>query len=307
MGRSFLVKQSGSGGGAGGTLSVKSLDAGTISIEYADSYDVKNPKPVKVKANETAVFKGLAAGDWRVYLNDYLRKVVTIRSSASLQIRPFSATIKVTYPAHSTCTCSCGNIIFEDANETDLETTVVFTVRNEGDWTILAEASDGSGRKKKTTVEIVVSGQVVNETLRYEYVIYDGASPCDYTGGWNASKRTDGYGFSKADAGVGNKLSVSATGYLTVLEASASISSKVPIDLKELKTLSFTISSASGSCTVGFSTSANSNSFVKSQSVNKIGVVTLDVSQETTSYYITLYAKSSGDTNSVEVSKIVGA
>lgn len=86
MGTAFLVKQSGSGGQAGGTLSVKSLDAGTISIMYIDNYDVKDPKPQTVKANETVVFKGLAAGNWEVYLNGDLRKTVTIKDSQTVKM-----------------------------------------------------------------------------------------------------------------------------------------------------------------------------------------------------------------------------
>lgn len=86
MGQSFLVKRSGGSGGAGGTLSVKSLDAGTISIMHATDYSVKNPKEKTVKANETVVFKGLTAGKWEVYLNGDLRKTVTIKDNVTVKL-----------------------------------------------------------------------------------------------------------------------------------------------------------------------------------------------------------------------------
>lgn len=154
MGNAFLVNQF-SGGGASGTLTVKSLDAGIISIMCIDNYDVKNPKPVKVKANETVVFKGLAAGDWEVYLNDYLRKVVTIKDSEARHIRPFSAAIKVTYSAKFTCTCSDGTTTFTDTNSTDAEKTVIFTVLNKGTWTVTT--TNGTYTKSQD-VEISTAG-----------------------------------------------------------------------------------------------------------------------------------------------------
>lgn len=86
MGRAFLVNQS-SGGGASGTLTVKSLDAGTISIMCIDNYDAKDPKPRTIKANGTTVFKGLAAGKWEVYLNGDLRKTVTIKDHEKVNMK----------------------------------------------------------------------------------------------------------------------------------------------------------------------------------------------------------------------------
>lgn len=86
MGTAFLVKRSGGSGGAGGTLSVKSLDAGTISIMHATDYDVKDPKPQTVKANDTVVFKGLVAGEWEVRLNGALRATVTIEDNVTVKL-----------------------------------------------------------------------------------------------------------------------------------------------------------------------------------------------------------------------------
>lgn len=79
----------------------------------------------------------------------------------------FSATIAVTYPAGSTCTCSKDGKTFTAPNTSGLHT---FTVDSAGTWTVTA--TDGS-RSKSVSVVISASGESKSAVLNYALVLYD--------------------------------------------------------------------------------------------------------------------------------------
>lgn len=86
----------------------------------------------------------------------------------------FKSTIKVTYPAGSTCTCSKGGEVLTAPNTSGSYT---FTVTSAGTWTV--KATDGD-RTKSTAVNITSSGETKNVSLSYELVL----SESDFNRGW---------------------------------------------------------------------------------------------------------------------------
>ena len=77
------------------------------------------------------------------------------------------ASIVVTYPAGSTCTCTLGSRVL---TAKDTNGKWVFGLPSIGDWVI--KATSGSKSKSKT-VSITAEGQVKTVELVYEFVLYD--------------------------------------------------------------------------------------------------------------------------------------
>lgn len=181
MAEAFIVRRGG-GGGSGGTLVVTSSGAGTVTVSntvLGKSYSKS------VTAGGSVTFKGLKTGEWTVTLSNGTQtttKSVTVNADYSVSIAYFSATISVTYPASSTCTCTDGTTTLNDTNDTSSAKTATFTVPNTGTWTITATNVD---KTKSTTVDITTNGQSESVTLRYELTLYDSGDEFeDITGGW---------------------------------------------------------------------------------------------------------------------------
>lgn len=79
----------------------------------------------------------------------------------------FSATINITYPAGSTCTCSNGTTTLAAPNTSG---TWACTVPNAGTWT--ATATDGNDSTNKS-ISITADGQTENVVLSYTLVLYE--------------------------------------------------------------------------------------------------------------------------------------
>ena len=95
----------------------------------------------------------------------------------SVTLAYFSATIKVTYPAKSTCVIknSSGTQVASDTNTGTAAKTWTATVSASGTYTITATATSG-GKTKSTTVSITTNGQNVSATLAYDYIIFSNAT-----------------------------------------------------------------------------------------------------------------------------------
>ena len=96
----------------------------------------------------------------------------------SVTLAYFSATIKVTYPAKSKAVIknSSGTQIAWDENSGTSAKTWTATVGASGTYTVIATATDGSGKTKSTTVSITTDGQAATAALAYEFVIYEAGS-----------------------------------------------------------------------------------------------------------------------------------
>lgn len=154
-----------SGGGTGGTLTVTAPANVTVTVSKDGKTKTKNSGTSGV-----VVFKGLASGTWTLKITDGSQtssKPVVITANYSTVIAFFAATINITYPAGSTCTCSDGTMTF---NAPDTSGTWACIVPNTGTWTISCTNGEDSTGK---TVAITADGQTENVALSYTLVLYE--------------------------------------------------------------------------------------------------------------------------------------
>ena len=150
----------------------------------------------------------------------------------SVTLAYFSATIKVTYPAKSSCVIknSSGTQVAGDTNTGTAAKTWTATVGASGTYTITATATDGSGKSKSTTVSITTDGQTASATLTYELILFDGTDNTSATGGWTFGEWASG-GSEFSDATISNNQIVySQSSY-------GGIFTKKQIDVTDYKTL----------------------------------------------------------------------
>ena len=157
IGRTNAV--SGGGGGVGAVLTVTAPAGVTVSV----SKDGKT-KTKTANSEGLAVFTGLETGTWTLTITDGVQtstKTVVITADYNAVIAFFSATINITYPAGSTCTCSDGTTTF---TAPDTSGTWKCVVSNKGTWTV--SCTDGIDSTSET-VEITADGQSVSVELSY--------------------------------------------------------------------------------------------------------------------------------------------
>ena len=227
------------GGGSGGTLTVTGVAGHTVTA-------TKDGKTYTRTFNSrgVVVFKGLSTGTWTLTMTgDGQTATLTVDVTAdyAVTITYFSATIAVTYPEGSTCTCTDGTTMLTAVGTTGSYT---FTVPNTGDWTV--SCTDGSSTASKA-VSITADGQSENVILTYELILLDGTSGRD---NWKLDPYLDAK-VSFVDDGIA----------LTGNPAAAGIVTNDLIDLSGYKTLKIvyynTITTDSNRKTLGV---GNSNS-----------------------------------------------
>lgn len=162
------------GGGSGGTLVVTGVAGDTITA-------TKDGKTYSRTCNSAgkAVFRGLATGIWVLTMTNGSQTVtrnVTITADYSLTMAYFTATIAVTYPAGSTCTCTNGSTVL---TAPDTSGSYTFIVTTAGTWTV--SCTDGTKTASKT-VNITTDGQTTSVTLTYElYLLQNGVQKTEFT------------------------------------------------------------------------------------------------------------------------------
>ncbi len=166
------------GGGTGGELTVNAPAGVTViavNRETAKTY-TKN-----ANSSGVAVFKGLPEGSYNVHIEQGSNETepisVTITYKSSVTIAWFAATIAITYPAGSVCTCSKDSTTFTAPDTSGLWTC---TVPSTGTWTV--SCTDGTDSVSKT-VDITTDRQSASVELLYAYILYDAAKNIK-TGGW---------------------------------------------------------------------------------------------------------------------------
>lgn len=166
-----------SGGGFGGTLTVTAPANVTVTVSKDGKTKTKNSGTSGVVA-----FKGLASGTWTVTITGdgkTAQKTVVVTTDYSTTIAFFSATINITYPAGSTCTCTNGSTTLTAPNTGG---TWACTVPNAGTWTV--SSTDGD-KSKSADVVITTDGQSESVILQYvTYLFKDGETYDSLTGGW---------------------------------------------------------------------------------------------------------------------------
>ena len=163
-------KGPGGGGGVGAVLTVTAPAGVTVSV----SKDGKT-KTKTANADGLAVFKGLATGTWTLTITDGVQtstKPVVITADYDTVIAFFSATINITYPSGSTCTCSDGSTTL---TAPDTSGTWACVVPNAGTWTV--SCTNGT-ESKSVTAEITSDGQSMSVLLEYidwdKYIVFNG-------------------------------------------------------------------------------------------------------------------------------------
>lgn len=222
-----------SGGGSGGTLTVTAPANVTVTVSKDGKTKTKNSGTSGV-----VVFKGLASGTWTLTITDGSQtssKPVVVTADYSTVIAFFAATINITYPAGSTCTCSDGTTTL---SAPDTSGTWACIVPNAGTWTATSTSETETDSK---AVTITTDGQSTSVELSYALFLFKPNAPSDIIAGeWEMP---------------GNS-TVTAEAELTVKsvnnyngDRSISARTKGQIDLTEYSTLQATCKASGGSDT----------------------------------------------------------
>lgn len=152
----------------------------TIDVTYpSGSVCTLKKDAITLTAERVAGFERFnvaTAGVWTITISNGTKtqtKTVDITKRwqyEAVTISYFAATIKVTYPAGSTLTCSDGTTTL---NATNTSGSYTFTVPNAGEWTVKA-TYDGKTASEEVNVES--SGQSFNVTLNYDFYIVTSGS-----------------------------------------------------------------------------------------------------------------------------------
>lgn len=221
------------GGGTGGTLTVTAPANVTVTVSKDGKTKTKNSGTSGV-----VVFKGLASGTWTVTITGdgkTAQKNVVVTTDYSTVIAFFAATINITYPAGSTCTCSDGTTTI---SAPDTSGTWTCIVPNAGTWTATSTSETETDSK---AVTITTDGQSTSVELSYALFLFKPNAPSDIIAGeWEMP---------------GNS-TVTAEAELTVKsvnnyngDRSISARTKGQIDLTEYSTLQATCKASGGSNT----------------------------------------------------------
>lgn len=223
----------GASGGTGGTLTVTAPANVTVAVSKDGKTKTKNSGTSGVVA-----FKGLASGTWTVTITGdgkTAQKNVVVTTDYSTVIAFFAATINITYPAGSTCTCSDGTTTL---SAPDTSGTWACIVPNAGTWT--ATSTSGTETDSKA-IAITTDGQSTSVELSYALFLFKPNAPSDIIAGeWE----TPGKGTVTAEAELTVK-SVNAYGDSKTWSART----KGQIDLTEYSTLQATCKASGGSHT----------------------------------------------------------
>lgn len=176
-----MIGRVNTGGGSGCILTITAVASETVTIS-------KNGKSKSKTAdsNGVAVFRGLDTGKWTITIvrgGVPITRVVAVTADYSVAIPLFAATIDITYPAGSTCTCSDGTTTL---SAPDTSGTWACIVPNAGTWT--AAATDGVENTSES-VSITTDGQIVAIELSYLLWLYKSGNTYNaVTGGWSVAE-----------------------------------------------------------------------------------------------------------------------
>lgn len=282
-----MIGRVNTGGGSGCILTITAVANETVTIS-------KNGKS-KSKTTDSkgiAVFRGLDTGKWTIIIvrgGVPITRVVTVTADYHVAIPLFAATINITYPAGSTCTCSDGTTTL---SAPDTSGTWACIVPNAGTWTV--SSTDGD-KSKSADVVITTDGQTENITLQYITHLFNNGDTCDaITGGWGTGAASTG------SASIsGQQISIVA-----YAEKSFSCGPKNKIDVSEYKALSVTVDSIdNGSLSVYLYATSISNPAAK-VTTSTTGTVSLDISSVSgaNTVMLSFYSEKGGTVKVSEVS-----
>lgn len=170
-----MIGRVNTGGGSGCILTITAVANETVTIS-------KNGKS-KSKTTDSkgvAVFRGLDTGKWTITIvrdGVPITRVATVTADYSVAIPLFAATINITYPAGSTCTCTDG---VTTLTAPDTSGTWACIVPNAGTWT--ATSTSGTETDSKA-VTITTDGQSTSVELSYALFLFKPNAPSDIIAG----------------------------------------------------------------------------------------------------------------------------
>ena len=282
-----MIGRVNTGGGSGCILTITAVASETVTIS-------KNGKS-KSKTTDSkgiAVFRGLDTGKWTIVIvrgGVPITRVVTVTADYHVAIPLFAATINITYPAGSTCTCSDGTTTL---SAPDTSGTWVCTVPNAGKWTV--SSTDGD-KSKSADVVITTDGQTESVTLLYITHLFNNGDTCDaITGGWGIGSTSAG------SASIsGQQISIAANA-----QKSFSCGPKNKIDVSEYEALSVAVDSiGGGELSVYLYATSISNPAAKVTTATT-GTVSLDISSVfgANTVMLSFYSEKGGSVKVSEVS-----
>lgn len=276
----------GASGGTGGTLTVTAPANVTVTVSKDGKTKTKNSGTSGV-----VVFKGLKSGTWTVTITGdgkTAQKNVVVTTDYSTAIAFFAATINITYPAGSTCTCSDGTTTLAAP---DTSGTWACIVPNAGTWT--AAATDGVENTSES-VSITTDGQTVAVELSYyTYLFKPNTDTTNVTGGWqlNSNGSLDSAGdqlvatFTNA-YNHGFAFNVATINKIDFTEFTTLVATCKAADKNNAAPSSATFAVASTQ--TGFNSAGTASTKVASTTFsNSTTAVTIDVSGISGSYYVT--------------------
>lgn len=202
----------------------------------------------------------------------------------------FSATINITYPAGSTCTCKNGSTTLTAPNTSG---TWACTVPNAGTWTVTSTSGTESDSK---AVSVTTDGQSISVELSYATYLYNLGDTCDaLTGGWQAigkyNRPIDNGGTMGSPSAVNGAASLN----ISLYSSCGLVVTNNKVALNNYKTLTFKGSVTTlGTCNLriySYLTGDYMPSYSASAAIGTTGAsveCSLDVSAITGSYYIGL-------------------
>lgn len=281
-----MIGRVNTGGGSGCILTITAVASETVTIS-------KNGKS-KSKTTDSkgvAVFRGLDTGKWTITIvrgGVPITRVVAVTADYSVAIPLFAATINITYPAGSTCTCSDGTTTL---SAPDTSGTWACIVPNAGTWT--AAATDGVENTSES-VSITTDGQTVAVELSYyTYLFKPNTDTTNVTGGWqlNSNGSLDSAGdqlvatFTNA-YNHGKAFNVATINKIDFTEFTTLVATCKAADKNNAAPSSATFAVASTQS--GFNNAGTASTKIASTTFsNSTTTVTIDVSGISGSYYVT--------------------
>lgn len=170
-----MIGRVNTGGGSGCILTITAVASETVTIS-------KNGKSKSKTADSkgVAVFRGLDTGKWTITIvrgGVPITRVVAVTADYSVAIPLFAATINITYPAGSTCTCSDGTTTL---SAPDTSGTWACIVPNAGTWTVTSISGTETDSK---AVTITTDGQSTSVELSYALFLFKPNAPSDIIAG----------------------------------------------------------------------------------------------------------------------------
>lgn len=170
-----MIGRVNTGGGSGCILTITAVASETVTIS-------KNGKSKSKTADSkgVAVFRGLDTGKWTITIvrgGVPITRVVAVTADYSVAIPLFAATINITYPAGSTCTCSDGTTTL---SAPDTSGTWACIVPNAGTWTVTSTSGKETDSK---AVTITTDGQSTSVELSYALFLFKPNAPSDIIAG----------------------------------------------------------------------------------------------------------------------------